>query len=409
MHWTKRAPARDKGQVTPIGYLKRLFGRGRRPAPDWRVVGRRPKGASSGIDFSEAWTLPQGEVAFLRSAGPREGIFAWRPDGGRTIAVSAGGLYRFSVLAAVHRCRAELVITLQDAAGRTLDEQRRGVSPAARGGRERSAYHAIEAEFRAPKGCERLGVAFRKGGAEPGQDSFLFVAEPRLEPVDDGYDLPAPAMPAPATPVAWAPHRASRAWNRRRDSEARRLAAHRVWLDRAARGEAIPDLAALEAVVAGEAQAAEPAFPPVEGPQATVLIEAVDDEALLRRSLAALRYAANAVDFEVMVAEAGNAAAAVAGARCELVVLMEAGWEPAAGWLDELIAASFSFETGAVAPRRLEAEGRLEGGGNPRDPRFGHVAPTAMAFPLMVRREDLQGADTAASVGALAEAAHRRL
>jgi hypothetical protein len=404
-----------------VNTLKSFLGLGRRSSrrDPWRVAGAAPRGSDSGVDFSDAWTLPEGGVAWLRTTTPGEVLFRGRAAYG----LEPGAFYRFSLLAAVHRCRAELVLEVQDSSGVAIQSLQRGISTDARGGRERGAYDAVEIVFRAPAGAARLVATIRKGGGGSGQDSFLFVAEPALNLVDETSGVREALGPSVVGPVAAPPHVAAQPFNRRHDADARRMAAARNWLARPA--STIPDLDALSAVldagVTGRTDLPRLAFPIAAQRQATILLAAGDEAELLWLSLAGLLAAANAADFEVCVVasatlDAGAIEALVSGVsvlskaapagHAGHVVLMQPGFEPVAGWLDELLAALRNFEAVAAAPKLIEANGFTPDGDNPRDPRVNFVRPVARAFPLMVSRDVL---GEAADVVGLAEQAHARL
>jgi glycosyltransferase involved in cell wall biosynthesis len=415
--WTAGLSAREKGCVNLLSTLSsRLFAaRGAPPGEAaWRIAGRRLRGAKAGVDFSDAWRLPDAPTAYLRTTGPRQTLF--RLD--RVESIAGGRTYRVVLLAAVHRCRAELVLTLADGRGRTIQELRRGVSTAARGGAQRGAYDRVEVEFLAPEGAERLTVAMRKGGAGDGQDSFLFVADVVVEearratPAGSGADLSALAGPETA------PDRAAAAWNRRTDAHARRLAAVSGWIEAAQGGASIPDLAgfaaAIDSVEGGPACRPALSFPRIDEPEVSVILTSDADPDLLWRSLAALRFAPNAARFEVVLAGDHPGAAetlcalaegltvatpatgqgrgealraAVEVARGERVALIGPGLEPVAGWLDELLAVFRNFDrAGAVGPKLIESDGALSDGGNPRDPARNFVRPVAEIAPVMAAR-----------------------
>ena len=419
MGWTRPGAAADKERVNPF---KSLFGLGRRSRrrDPWRVAGPAPRGTDSGVDFSEAWTLPEGGVAWLRTSAAGEVVFRRQS----VDALDPGGLYRFTVLAAVHRCRAELVLDVLDNAGAVLETLRRGLSPDARGGRERGAYDRAEVEFRAPTRAARLVASVRKGPGSPGQDSFLFLAEPTLRPLEQpGPDQTAFQSP-PAGPVAAPPHRAAGPFNRRRHADPRRIAAARNWLARA--GDVVPALdllsAALDAGVVGRADLPRLTFPPAPAAQVTVLLDAGADLEVLWLSLAGLLSAANAVDFEVKVLASPTLdAAAIGGGAAGIsivegapprpsaghVVLLAPGFEPVAGWLDALLAVRRSFAAVAATPKVIGADGLTPAGVNPRDPQINFVRPVAQAQPLMIAADLLGDASDVAGLVAQAHAALR--
>lgn len=448
------------------------------PPQRWRRRGGGPK-ARSGINFAEGWRLPDADTAFLRTQGKAGGELVLHDPGLR---LATGG-YRLSLLAGVHRCRAAVVVELTDIRGQVVQVLQRGVSPTARGGRERAGYDHVEIAFEAPEAAVGLTLKVRKGGGSDSQDSFLFVAEPRLLPDAEavrsmvglapatlaGFSralragarlkvsrlgpavagtagaeqatlvmavsgcepvqtpMPAPAGEAQATALRVSPLQAAAAWNRREDAVPRRIAAHRAWLRRNAGGESLPDLDSLASLMAGATPVAALTFPPVDAPDATVILHG-DDPALLLRSLAALRFAANAAEVEIVVAaeagagaglqgrvtgvhvaEAADSLATAAAGRADHLVLLQAGLEPVAGWADELLAAFSNFPAvGAVGGKViasdafieraggvLDAEGQatwIGAGGGPRDPAFGYVRPIDVVSPVMATAALWRGA-----------------
>ncbi|HEX8233437.1 MAG TPA: glycosyltransferase [Caulobacteraceae bacterium] len=494
--------AERRGQAALAGL--NLLDAPRRGGPAWKLTGGG-RDARVGVNFGEAWSIPELDTWYARTTGEAVTVLWFIDPAGGATPVTPGASYRFELLAATHRCRAELLLQLLGPQGELIEELSRPVAGEARGGRGREGYDAVTAEFEAPQGAAGLAIGVRKGGSLGGEDSFLFVADPRLAPAADGeaaLELPAEAVgrakqalrerltveraalplpealtdgaphevsllleagaglqeargirfqsrPAPAAEAAPEPQvvvsplRATLAHNRSGDAEGRQLAAYRAWMARAEAGEPLPDLdrlsRALEAGRTGRAELFELNFPQGAAGAVRVLLRGAADLETLWLSLAGLLFAANRTPMEVAVAGAEEAGAAglrelAKGVRvlgddgwegdALHLVLLEPGWEPVAGWLDELRAVFDNFEgVGAAGPKLIELDGRMASagafvgrkgevellgrGGNPRDPRFGFVRPVDVARPLMVSREAWAasgGFDGAFADAALAEA-----
>lgn len=153
------------------------------PDASWRIL-EGDKRAKLGVNFAEAWRLDDADTWYLRAGnGGRPVAMALiDPSGGaaRDVPIAGGVPYKFELLAATHRCRGELRLSLLDARGRALETLTRGVDPGAQGGRERSAYDRVAISFRAPAAAHALRVTVLKSEGPRSQDSFLFVAGPSL-------------------------------------------------------------------------------------------------------------------------------------------------------------------------------------------------------------------------------------
>jgi glycosyltransferase involved in cell wall biosynthesis len=512
--------------------------------------------AKLGVNFGDAWRLPDADTWYLRSpAGGRPVTIALSDPagGGRHDSPIAGGVpYRFEILAAAHRSRAELKLQLLDGKGRVLESLSRDVSPGAEGGRERPGYDRLSISFRAPSAARALRIAMAKGEGTKGQDSFLFLAAPSLMQ-DEGQDLADSALPArlagpareaelqglgvrrvwlalpagavgaeeraarleavvddrvaastevrlrqpkpleidrfrfehggvrltghiqrPAeagslrlyvdgragmaadlsregpldqtlfvdrdlldggphrievrnaqgealyadqvmTPSLVKPLEAGQAYDRAGEADERRVLGLRKWMEKVNRGERLPDLNHLQAVLDGTADPAfQPklAFPAAPEPQATVILRAGSDLDATYAALAGLLFAANDASVRVKVVapkkpvglskladnidiaspakgQDQNAAidAEAAEAASDYVVLIEEGHEPTAGWIDELLAAFANFSgVGLAAALSIGADGRLADGGNPYEPDHLHLREVDWGRPFMASR-----------------------
>lgn len=456
----------------------------------WKLTGAARE-ARVGLNFGEAWSIPKVDTWYGRTVGDGVTVLWFIDPDGAATPITPGVAYRLELLAATHRCRAELLLQLRDARGELLEELSRPVAPAARGGRSREAYDLVVAEFEPPAGAVALAIGVRKGGSQAGEDSFLFVADPKLSPVAEGeapLELPPeavrraklalreglaveraslslpetlrdgephevtllleagaglqeargirfrtqsapPVEAAPEPKVVVSPLRASLAYNRSEDAQGRQLAAYRNWMARAEAGEALPDLdrlsRALETGRTGRMEPFKLGFRQPREAIARVLLRGSGDFEVLWLSLAGLLFAANRSSMEVAVtgldaAGAARLAAFADGVRlieanpleaCEVpfLVLLEPGWEPVAGWLDELRATFDNFDgVAAAGPKLIELDARMAaagaamGGkgqvdpiglwGNPRDPRFGFVRQVDAVHPLMISREAWEAA-----------------
>ncbi|MGZ8369660.1 MAG: glycosyltransferase, partial [Caulobacteraceae bacterium] len=206
--------------------------------------------------------------------------------------------------------------------------------------------------------------------------------------------------------------KAALAFNRRHDADGRRAHALRLWLERAEAGEPIPDLEPMQAALSAGVTSTAPAveFPSVETPAVSVILIPTGDAGADRLSQAALRFAVCRALFEVILAKPGKGGALAAinaaaeKARGEYLVFLSGGWEPVAGWLDELLAVFSNFNGVAMAgPKTIEHDGRLFSAGlritpkgriellgrdgNPRDPAHGFVRAADAVFPAMVPGE----------------------
>lgn len=477
----------QRGQAAIAGLD--LLDLAQRSGPAWKLAGGG-RDSRVGVNFGEAWAIAGIDTWYARTVDQAATVLWFIDPGGGATPLTPGIVYRFELLAATHRCRAEVLLQLLNAQGQLIEELTRPVSPEARGGRTAEAYDRVLVEFETPQGAAALAIGVRKGGSAPGQDSFLFVAAPSLAPSGEGQpplDLPTEAVErakavlrqglaverarlalpdgllegrphelallveagaglqeaggiaftaggalagedgAPEPGIVVSPLRATLDYNRAEDAQGRHLAAYRAWFERAEAGESPPDLDRLaQAIDAGRTGSVAPfklEFPEADREVAVrVLLRGPGDLETYWLSLAGLLFAANRTAMRV-AAQAPEADTAVrlgelltgvevTAPREEVtsddsafVVLLEPGWEPVAGWLDELRAVFDNFAgVGAAGPKLIESDGRLiaagvlvggkgeievlGAGGNPRDPRFGYVRPVDAVRPLMLTRAE---------------------
>lgn len=209
----------------------------------------------------------------------------------------------------------------------------------------------------------------------------------------------------------------------------RSLAAHLDRPDAAGPAQA----ARCHAILCGQVRPGPDAIlrvPVVTVPAVSILIHGATEAEAVWRCVAGLLFAVCATSFEVVLVDPAPAgleglvagisflpddagpnrfSRALARARGERVVLLDAAAEASAGWLDELSDALTRFEgIGAVGPKVLSSAGRLAGGGgivwasgvpetltfggNSEDPRANYVrlVDWLPATALMARTEDLR-------------------
>lgn len=171
--------------------------------------------------------------------------------------------------------------------------------------------------------------------------------------------------------------------------------------------------------------------PAVADPAVSILLHGAAEAQAAWRCVAGLLFAVCTTSFEVVLVDPSPAgladlvagialppqdgtgpdrlSRALARARGERVVLLDAAAEVSAGWLDELSDALARFDgAGAVGPKIVTSAGRLAGGGgmvwasgvpealtfggNPEDPRANYARPVDWlpATALMARTEDLR-------------------
>lgn len=212
-------------------------------------------------------------------------------------------------------------------------------------------------------------------------------------------DVPAP-VPGDAAPHAPYRYRALAQWTKRGERSA--------WLD--------AHLGALhDALVSGEAHARPFAveFPQVADPEVSIVLCASTDERRTFITRASLAFAPVDAPFEVISAEPSDGVSAVnaaaEAARGRVIVVLDAGVEVTAGWLDSLLRALARADVGVAGPKVLDPDGRLAAAGghighnmemmragegdNPFDPRYNYarqvdfVPPGALAVAAVLWRE----------------------
>jgi glycosyltransferase involved in cell wall biosynthesis len=223
------------------------------------------------------------------------------------------------------------------------------------------------------------------------------------------------------TPGLVRPLKAGQAFDEVHEADERRVLGMRKWMEKVNRGAGLPDLNHLQRVMdQGAAAAGRPklAFPPADDAEVTVVLRAGDDPDGAYGSLAGLLFAANDTAFRVVVVPDGKAAAlsrladgveiasparsggqaagvnaAVAAASTPHVVVMDEGYEPLAGWLDELLAAFRNFDgVGLAAAKAIGPDGRLADGANPYEPDHLYLREAIVSGPFMVTADGWRAA-----------------
>jgi len=149
---------------------------------EWRFRG--PAGSfTHGVNLKDDWTLDGENTIFIasKSNGPAavaraflvspltRGHFVLKPD----------TLYRFSLLAAVHRCTGKVSARFHGAqVKRTIGVT--NIRADAAGGREASGYDHVCLEFKTPAEEGEILLGVEKTAPEDTEESFLFAARPQL-------------------------------------------------------------------------------------------------------------------------------------------------------------------------------------------------------------------------------------
>jgi GT2 family glycosyltransferase/glycosyltransferase involved in cell wall biosynthesis len=159
--------------------------------PQWVAEAGGAK-ASFGSNLSDAWTLAGTDTWYLGSITREEpeGFSAAArmldPLTGDATPVRPLTRYAFGLKAALHRCQAQVTVSVLSEDGRVLDQYVRDVDPRPLGGTQARDYDPLRLEFVTEPGAASVRVTLRKGRTERRDDSYVFFVDPELTVVGDG-------------------------------------------------------------------------------------------------------------------------------------------------------------------------------------------------------------------------------
>jgi GT2 family glycosyltransferase len=160
------------------------------PRTEWTVTSPFSD-MKSGKNVSAEWSLPDIDTYYVASGTTSKE--SWVATAKLADPLTQGetpikplSRYRFSILAATHRCAAVLRLTFRDDRGTVLSAVTREVERSFRGGAYLSDYETIEMEFVAPAQTASVSIEFDKGRTEQKSSSYLFFARPSLQELHHG-------------------------------------------------------------------------------------------------------------------------------------------------------------------------------------------------------------------------------